>query len=174
MVDKLKTNLEAPVLLGKINGLHGVDGWVKVFSHTEPRQQIFTYKSWFIKFGDTWKAVDVLNWRGGGKILTAQLDGYSDRDQSAKLIGSDIAIDRSEFPPSGEGNYYWIDLIGMDVLTQSGENLGKIDNLFSTGANDVVVVKSERERLLPWVMDEVIKKVDFDRRELIVDWDPEF
>ena len=174
MIAKLKTDLENPVLLGKVNGLHGVNGWVKIFSHTEPRQQIFTYKSWAIKFSDSWKSLHVLDWRGDGKILTAQLDGYTDRDQSAKLIGLDIAVDRSEFPPSSDGSYYWIDLIGMDVLTESGEALGKIDHLFSTGANDVVVVKSERERLLPWVMDEVIKKVDFNNRQLIVDWDPDF
>lgn len=162
------------VVLGRINGLHGVRGWVKIYSETRPRDNILTYSTWFLRRAGEWTAVNVLNGRSQGKGLVAQLQDVSDRDQAAQLLGCDIAIERSQMDSAAEGEYYWADLVGLTVTTKEGVELGQVDHLLETGANDVLVVKGERERLLPFVQGEVIDAIDLQAGTMIVDWDPEF
>ena len=161
------------VILGRVSGLFGVRGWVKVFSETEPREQIFDYPRWQLRLRGRWTPVEVIEGAAHNKVLIAQLAGYQDRDQSAALVGADIGIERSELPDPGDA-YYWHDLQGMEVVTTQGKSLGQVDHLFSTGANDVVVVQGERERMLPWIRPDVIVEVDLQQRRITVDWDPEF
>ena len=98
----------------------------------------------------------------------------NDRDQAEALAGAIIAIQREQLPELEDAEFYWADLIGLAVQTQEGVELGHVDHLFETGSNDVVVVKGDRERLIPFVMDQVIQSVDLESRLMVVDWDPEF
>ncbi|WP_303901012.1 ribosome maturation factor RimM [Thiohalomonas denitrificans] len=161
------------VLLGRVSGLYGVGGWVKVFSHTQPRENILQYSAWYLREGDRWVRHSLLKGRRHGKAVVALLEGCDDREEARALIGADIAITREQLPKAGPGEYYWSDLIGLEVVTVGGEQLGRVDHLMETGANDVLVVAGERERLIPFV-DEVIISVDLEGRCLTVDWDPEF
>lgn len=162
------------VILGRINGLFGVRGWVKVFSHTEPRENIIDYRDWYLDRHGDWKPFRVEQGRRHGKGVIAKLAGIDDRDQAAALIGSDIAVGRDQLPPLPSGEYYWADLEGLQVVTLEGVALGKVSHLFATGANDVMVVQGERERMLPFVLPDVIKQVDLEQGVIEVDWDPDF
>lgn len=162
------------IVVGKIVGLYGVQGWVKVFSHTEPKENIFTYAPWLVEIKGEWRPMKVLSGRVQGKGLVASLDGYADRELARLLIGAEIAVLRSQLPKPAKGEYYWNDLIGLNVVTLEGVELGKVDHLFDTGANDVMVVNGERERLIPFVTGQYVLEVDLDAGTIRVDWDPEF
>lgn len=162
------------VTLGKISGAFGIKGWVKVFSYTEQLDGILDYKPWFLKVGGEWKPWKILSAQVQGKGLVAQLDGIVDRTAAEKLVGCEIAVPREQLHTLDEGEYYWSDLVGMDVITPNGVILGKVDHLLETGANDVLVVQGERERLLPWVMGAVIQSVSLADKRIVADWDPDF
>ena len=159
------------LLVGKIVGLHGVEGWVKLESYTEPRLAIFAYKPWLI--GDS--EISGVSGREQGKGVIAKLPGCDDRDAATRLIGATIQVRRSALSKPRRGEIYWADLEGLEVVTTDGVALGKVSHLFSTGANDVLVVRDgERERLIPYVTKQFVREVDLQAGRIVVDWDPEF
>lgn len=167
-------NQGEPVVLGRINGLFGVRGWVKVFSHTEPRDNILNYNPLLVFYQGRWQPMKLLDGRPQGKGIVLQLEGFDDRDLAATLIGSDIAISHEQLPQLGRDEYYWTDMVGCNVVAEDGTELGELKSLFETGSNDVMVVKGERERLIPFLQPDVVKRVDLQARLIEVDWDPEF
>lgn len=160
-------------VLGRVSGLFGVRGWVKVFSHTAPKENILNYPCWFLLREGAWKAYKLKQGKTQGKGIVALLEGVDDRDQAAELTGADIAVRRDQLPEISPDEYYWSDLEGRRVVTETGIALGRVDHLFETGANDVMVVKGERDHLLPFI-GQVIKEVDLDGDLITVDWDPDF
>lgn len=162
------------VIVGRINGIFGVKGWVKILSYTSPKTNILSYSPWQACIDREWKSVKVIAGRAHGKGIIAHLEGYDDRDSARQLIGIDIAVTRRQLPTPEHGVYYWADLVGMGVVTVDGVLLGNVDHLMNTGANDVLVVTGERERLVPFIPDEVIIRVDTQSRTIVVAWDPEF
>jgi 16S rRNA processing protein RimM len=162
------------VVLGRISGLHGVQGWVKVFSHTDPREGIVNYAPWLIRRDGKWEEIKVVSGRRHGKTVVVKVEGVNDRNQAAELLDCDIAVERSKLPPSSQQDYYWTDLENLSVQTVDGEVLGRIDYLFETGSNDVMVVQGERQRLIPFIEPDVVKQVDLENGLMVVDWDPEF
>ena len=159
---------------GRITGLYGVRGWVKVYSYTEPRENIIGYSPWRVRLGNQWHELAVAEGRRHGKGVIARLAGYEDRSQAERLLGADIAIRRDQLPPLAEDEYYWSDLEGLRVVTREGRELGRVHHLIATGANDVLVVRGERERLIPFLQGDVVLDVDLAGGSLRVDWDPEF
>jgi 16S rRNA processing protein RimM len=160
------------IVLGRIAGVFGVRGWVKVYSETEPRDGILSYSPWMIGVSEAPR--QVLEGRVHGKGVVARIEGCDDRDQAALLVEQEIAVTRDRLPPPRPDEFYWIDLEGLRVVTLKGETLGTVSHLFATGANDVLVVLGERERLIPFSWDEAIRSVDFEQRLIQVDWDPSF
>jgi 16S rRNA processing protein RimM len=160
-----------PVVLGRISGLFGVKGWVKVYSYTEPREAVLEYRRWLLSGKDGWREVTVAEGQRHGKMIIARIDGYVDRDQAAELMGTEIAVPRDELPEAEEGRFYWSDLEGLRVVHRDGTELGKVAYLLETGANDVMVVQGEQERLIPFVMGEVILEVDLANGRIDVDWE---
>ena len=163
------------VTLGRISGVHGVQGWVRVHSDTSPRENIVDYSPWFlVRRGgrETWK---LKSGRRHGKTVLAKLDGCNDRDAAEKLVGALISVPRAALPDTNApGEYYWADLVGLLVKTRDDVELGRIDHLFETGSNDVMVVQGDRERLVPYIWQQVVLDVDLKAGEMRVDWDPEF
>jgi len=162
------------ISVGKISGIFGIKGWVKVFSFTDPRENILTYSPWLLKKDDRTKTLNVIDGQLQGKTIVAQLADIDDRDQAANLMGWDIFISRDQLPKAAKGEYYWSELIGLNVETIDGIQLGVVDSLLETGANDVVIVRGERERVIPFLQGQTIIDVELDTGKLIVDWDPEF
>lgn len=161
------------VVLGRVSGLFGVRGWVKVFSHTAPASNILEYPVWNLMRPEGRIEVRLTEGRVHGKGIIVHLEGYDDRDRAATLLGVEIAIRREQLPDTDENEFYWVDLEGLQVRTRDGAELGRVDHLFETGANDVMVVRGERERLIPYV-DGVVIEVDLAHRTITVDWDPDF
>lgn len=155
--------------MGRILGPFGVRGWVRIRTFTEHLDSLTDYPVWQIAVGEGWKAVEVQETEVHTAQLVAKLAGVEDREQAFALRGHDIAIDRDQLPPAEEGEFYWADLIGLEVVNLQGEALGVIEGLVETGANDVLVVKGDRERLLPYV-DAVVIEVDLATRKVRVDW----
>ncbi len=170
----VRGDAERLVTLGRITGLYGVRGWVRVASDTEPRENILAYRPWQIGSGESWREARVAEGRVQGKGVVARLEGCSDRDAAAALLGCAVAVHRDQLPPPAPGEYYWADLEGLTVRTTAGVELGRVERVLATGANDVLVVRGERERLVPFVRGEVIRAVDLEGGWLEVDWDPEF
>jgi 16S rRNA processing protein RimM len=160
------------LIVGRVIGVHGVRGWVKVFSETDPRKNILTYSPWYL--GTSRQAQEPAEGRCQGKRVIARLVDVEDRDQAAALVGQDIAVRREQLPPPSPDELYWADLEGLAVETADGRLLGRVSHLLATAANDVLVVKGERERLIPFLWEDVIKDVDFDRGLILVHWDPDF
>jgi len=163
------------ISVGEISGVFGVKGWVKVFSLTDPRENIISYSPWTLKKGNEVKQVKLINGKRQGKSVVALIDGVTDRTDAESYCGWEILIDKNQLPETEEGVYYWADLIGLMVETEQGINLGKVDYLLETGANDVLVITDgKQERLIPFINEQVIKTVDLNNNKIIVDWDPEF
>lgn len=160
------------ILLGRITGVHGIKGWVKIHSYTDPREAIFDYEPWFV--GKMAKIVKVLESNSSGRYLLAKLQGVTSREEAEAMAGQDIAVERSALPPLDESEFYWTDLVGLAVVNRDGTPLGTIQEMLATGANDVMVVRGERERLIPFVMDRYVSQVDLEQGTVTVDWDPEF
>ncbi|MGJ0515884.1 MAG: ribosome maturation factor RimM [Methylomicrobium sp.] len=160
--------------VGKISGVFGVKGWLKIFSYTSPKENILNYSPWLLEKAGEVKTVEVVdgNLQGGGVI--AQIKGVNDRNQAETLLGYEIFIRREQLPETSEGEYYWSDLIGLEVETTDGVALGVVDSLLETGANDVLIVKGERERAVPFIKGQVIVEIDREAGRIVVDWDPDF
>ncbi len=158
------------ITVGNINGLHGVQGWVKVFSYTDPISNILDYSPWQLQG----KTLQLLSGQVHGKGIIAQLDSINERDAAALLLGSDIMVYRDQLPAEQENEYYWTDLIGLTVTNCENIILGQVDHLMETGANDVLVVKGEQQRMIPFVLQHVVIKVDLTQRTMLVDWDADF
>jgi len=163
------------VTLGRVTGAHGLKGWVKVHSDTDPRENIAGFSHLLLSRGDGWERWKVNAGGRQGKNVVLKLKGCNDRDTAEALVGSQLAIERDRLPAlEHPEEFYWTDLQGLLVETQAGLSLGRLDHLFETGANDVMVVRGDRERLIPFVWDQVVKAVDFEEGVVRVDWDPEF
>ncbi len=163
------------VLLGKIVGVFGLRGELKLESYAEPRVQIFRYQPWLLRSASGDKSMDQCRGRTQGKGLVAELPGVLDRDAAAALVGAEIWVARSAMPQAKPGEYYWSDLEGVEVVTGDGVSLGRVSHLIATGANDVLVVKdAKRERLIPFLLGQFVTRVDLDADRIEVDWDPDF
>lgn len=158
--------------LGHVSGVHGVKGWVKIHSLTDPREAIFEYQPWLL--GDSLEEVRISQGKRHGNRLIALFEGINDREAAEGLVHRKIAVHRDQFPETAAGEYYWNDLIGLKVNHEDGTTLGTIERLLDTGAHDVMVVKGDRERLIPFVQEHYVLKVDLENGEIIVDWDPDF
>jgi 16S rRNA processing protein RimM len=163
------------VTLGRIAGVHGVQGWVRVHSDTSPRENIVNYSPWHLIREGRRESRKVNAGRRQGKAVVAKLEGCNDRDAAEELVGALISIPRSALPDTTvPGEYYWADLVGLRVETVDGVELGRIEQLFETGSNDVIVVQGDKERLVPYIWEQVVREVDLEAGVMRVDWDPEF
>lgn len=162
------------VLLGRVIGVHGVRGGVKVESFTEPRDRILDYQPWILRQLGAEQTLRAKPIARQGKIAAA-LDGIEDRDTAATLIGADICVRRAQLPAPTNGEYYWVDLEGLAVVNLEGVSLGHVERVFATGANDVLVVRqAEHERLIPFARGTHVRRVDIEGGRIVVDWDADF
>ncbi|AKJ42851.1 ribosome maturation factor RimM [Pragia fontium] len=170
-----------PIVLGKLGSTYGIRGWLRVFSSTEQSESIFDYQPWYIQRAGEWRVIELESWKRHNQDLIIKLKGVDDRDVANGLTNCEIAVDSQQLPTLEEGDYYWKDLMGCKVVTTSGYELGKVTDMMETGSNDVLVVRANlkdafgaKERLIPFLDGQVIKKVDLAAQSIEVDWDPGF
>ncbi|OGO95501.1 MAG: hypothetical protein A3F41_02215 [Coxiella sp. RIFCSPHIGHO2_12_FULL_44_14] len=165
------------ILVGRLGAPYGVRGWIKVHSFTDPIDNLLQYPTWKIHHADQWQSIPLEESKHHHQGLIVKWVGCDNREQARCYTNDWIAVARTTFAPLREGDYYWADLIGLQVITLSGVHLGVIDALLATGANDVIRIidkKNKRERLLPYVRSTVVHSIDLDKRIMIVDWDSTF
>jgi 16S rRNA processing protein RimM len=168
------------IRLGSINGTHGLKGWVKVFSYTDPLEAILDYSPWILRKAGAEREITIKDGQASGKRLIVQVEGVDTRDQAEDLIGYEVHVNVDAMPGLEEGELYWFQLEGLSVENSSGESLGKIAQMLETGANDVMVVDpsddsiDKQQRLIPYLEGDVVKEVDQEIGVVIVDWDSDY
>ena len=196
------------VLVGKVVGFFGLKGWVNILSYTEPKDNIFSYKTWWLKSSgkknSAWIKQEAFKTKLQTKGLIALFDGIKDRTQAEVFKGFDIYIDNDQLENLPDGEYYWKDLMGLNVVNESGYQFGHVVDMLATGANDVLIVhgketdakvlakrekdllkkKSDsniakakidlKETLIPYIWEQVIKQVDLEKQEILVAWDEDY
>jgi len=167
------------VTLGRVAGVFGVKGWVKVVSNTRPADNLLKYPQWWLGADEGYLAT-LIDAKAQVNGIIAQVSGrdgqpITDRDIAARLVGKDISVDRSELPPAPPGSYYWADLIGMRVVSKDNVALGTVTAMMENGVQDVLVLSDgEVERLIPFVQGPIIASVDTGSRIIVADWSPDY
>ena len=170
------------VTLGRVSGVFGVKGWIKVYSYTRPAANILRYRKWWIvtEAGREAYRAEVVAGQQQGPALVAQISDAAgqpidDRDRAAALIGASIEVERDELPKLREGEFYWIDLIGVKVESVEGAYLGTVTDVTSNGAQDVLVLKDgDTERLIPFVREHIVREVDLPAGRIVCAWQPDW
>ena len=174
-MDTTRPAPQGMILLGRVHGAFGIRGELKLESFTDPEAAIFRYQPWLLRDAQgRERELAGVRGREGAKGLVATFPGIEDRDAAEALRGAELYAPRSVLPPPKPGEYYWVDLEGLRVLNLDGADFGTVSHLFSTGANDVMVVQGDRERMIPFVEPDFIKSVDFEAGVVTVDWDADF
>ena len=159
--------------MGRISAPFGVKGWVKVQPNTAASHSLLAYQTWWVGSEGGWRETAVAEARVHGRMVVASLEGCDDRDAAVALRGQSVAVPRAALPGTKSGEYYWADLIGLAVVNASAQALGRITGVLRTGANDVLVVAGQRERLIPFIA-EVIRDVDLAAGVMRVEWDADY
>ncbi|HLT64494.1 MAG TPA: ribosome maturation factor RimM [Pseudohongiella sp.] len=168
------------VSLGRIGAPYGIKGWFKLVSFTQPRDNILQYRQFTGSLNGRLRELEMDEAKPHGKGLIAHIRGFDTPEDIRLLTGTELMVPLSELPDPGEDDYYWHQLIGLLVQNQSGVLLGRVDSLLETGANDVLVVKpcegsvDKHQRLIPWLPDQVVIKVDLASRQILVDWEADY
>jgi 16S rRNA processing protein RimM len=159
--------------MGRIAAPFGVKGWVRIQPNTESPRNLLDYATWWVGREGDWRETAVAEAKVQGRAVVARLEGCDDRDAAAALRGRSVAVPRAALPRTQSGEYYWTDLIGLKVANTAGQDLGEITGILQTGANDVLVVAGERERLIPFIA-EVVREVDPDGGVMRVEWGADY
>ena len=167
-------NDQHKVVIGYVLSPHGIKGWLKVISYTDPIANFFSYKKIFINKDNEYYPYVIDDSTSSGKKIRLKLSGIDDRNQSEKLAKCEIVVNREDLPEISSESYYWADIIGFDVNSKDNINYGILDSFMETGSNDVmVVIGNSYRKLIPFINNEVVKSVDIENKVIIVDWNDE-
>ena len=159
--------------MGRIAAPFGVQGWIRVQPLTAGVRSLLDYPQWWVSGDGDWHIREVAAAKAQGRAVVARLEGCGDRESAAALRGREVAVPRSALPGTRENEYYWTDLIGLNVVNAEAQDLGQVTRILQTGANDVLVVQDGRERLIPFIA-QVIREVDLDAGVIRVDWGADY
>lgn len=168
------------IRLGRVASPYGIKGWVKLVSFTQPRDNIFSYRHFFASREGAQIELEMDAGKPQGKGLIAHFVGYDTPEMVRELTGLELSVSSDTLPELDSGDYYWHQLIGLQVLNRAGVILGRVESLFETGANDVMVVApdadsiDDNQRLIPWLPDRVVIEVDLAGDRVVVDWEPDY
>lgn len=173
------------VEVGRIAEAWGVKGWFKVQAFSADPEVLLTSKQWFLQPSERGARtftgtvlLEVKQSREHSGSLVATVDGVNDRDAAQSLKGARIFVSRTAFPQAAEDEYYWVDLLGLDVVNREGVVLGQVKDLMSTGPQTVLVIAYEEEgkaleRMIPFVS-AYVDKVELTERRITVDWQTDY
>lgn len=162
------------VEVGRLTGPYGVQGWLRVATYTVEPAKILEYRPWRLRFSSRVLVPTITDARTHGSGCVVCFAECADRDAAQRWSGGVVEVPLAALPVLPSGEYYWGQLVGLAVtVAGTGQSLGIVSHLMATGANDVLVVRGERERLIPY-LPHVICAVDLGLRQISVDWDPDF
>ncbi|MGH8629913.1 MAG: ribosome maturation factor RimM [Burkholderiales bacterium] len=159
--------------MGRIRAPFGVKGWIKIQPYTERTDSLLAYPRWWLEGNSGWQAHAVAEAAVHGNSVVARLEGCIDRDAAAQLKGRSVAIPREQMPAPAPGEFYWADLIGLEVINMRGEALGLVEGLLDTGAGVVLTLDDGVRRLLPFA-ETVVRQIDCEAGRIVVDWDKDY
>lgn len=168
------------LVVGKFTSAYGIKGWVKLHSYTDPMDNIMNYRPLYLKKQGQWQELEIEKIQRHAKSLIAKVKNCDAREQTPFYTGCELGMLKSQLPKLGEEDFYWSDLTGLTVKTDQGQVFGVVDHLVETGSNDVLVIKAnehsidDQERLVPYLFGDVVKSVNLEAGEIIVDWDADF
>ncbi|MES0874367.1 ribosome maturation factor RimM [Sinimarinibacterium thermocellulolyticum] len=169
------------VTLGRVAGVYGVKGWLRIDSQTRPAARILKYAGWWLRQGERSFRAQVVEGRSHGNGVVARITdengvAFDDRDRAARWIGAVIEVEREALPVLPKGQYYWVDLIGLQVVSVSGTVLGTVRELTSNTSQDVLVVVDEAgtQRLIPFVLKHIVKRVEMDEGRIVCAWEADY
>lgn len=160
----------ALVVMARVLGPFGIQGWVRLKTFTETPDGLAHHPAWWLRTKTGWVSADLEDFKVRPAAVSAKLAGVDDRNAAELLQGQDIAVARDDLGEAAQGEFYWIDLVGLAVVNLQGEALGQVEELLRAGGSDVLVVRGERERLIPFIAD-FVKSVDRAARRITVDWE---
>ena len=162
------------VILGKLGAPHGVQGWIKVISYTEPAEGIAAYPDWtLLRNGEPVQQARVMEWKRAGQVIAVRLEGLETRDAARGLTGSEVSVPRSALPATASREFYLHDLLGLDAVNRDGVALGRVDGFLELPAHPVAVLhEGRRERLVPMVRERLVD-VDLVAGRVTFDWHPD-
>ncbi|MGE0485751.1 MAG: ribosome maturation factor RimM [Gammaproteobacteria bacterium] len=160
------------MVVGRVSGVFGTRGWVRIHSYTRPLENILEYSPWSLRVDGGWRTFEVTAAKHHHRGLIVALENVAERDRAAALVHADIAVARAQLGDPGPASWYWVDLIGLRVNNLTGLTLGTVRGLYETAAHDVLRVVDDDglERLIPFVRDVYVMAVDLAAGMLVVDW----
>lgn len=167
-------NQENWVIIGRFGRPHGIKGFIKIHSFTDPADNILRYTDWHVFFKNQWQPIKLSGLEVHNKTIVTRVDGYTERESVADLTNADIAVAKEQLAELEPGEYYWHQLIGMQVKNQKGESFGRVIEVMPTGANDVLVVQGEKKHLIPYLLGQFIIDINLDQQLIVVDWELDF
>jgi len=179
MVDNMES-MNMPVTMAKIGKPHGIKGWLRIHSFTEPQSNIGNYRVFCISSDAVRRKIEMDQIKQQGSGLVAHFRGYDQPEQAQQLVGLELQVDKAEMPKLQSGDYYWHQLQGLNIINLQGQKLGVVARLMETGANDVFVVSpsedsiDQHERLVPYLPDSVVKIIDLENKFIEVDWEADY
>ena len=169
-----------PIEMGKFGAVYGIKGWLKVHSYTDDAESVFEYKPLLMESKGQFQEVHITEWKRHNNGFVAKVAGFDVREDAQALVGKALFIDSTHLPIL-EDDFYWRDLVGCQVKTDKGYDLGIVSEMMETGSNDVLVVKAnsndafgQKERLIPFIEEQVISQVDLTGKLITVNWQPDF
>lgn len=181
-MDTNETLSATHVVMGRIGAAYGLKGWVKLFSFTDPPENLLEHRQFHIKADNSetiLQKIEIDQARIQGQGFAGHIKGCDEREQTRNYTGKELWVPKQALPELDEG-YYWHELEGLRVINRAGEELGTVHHLLATGANDVLVVQAtatsidKEERLLPYIWERVVLEVDLDKGVMKVDWEKDY
>jgi 16S rRNA processing protein RimM len=167
-------NQENWIVIARFGRPHGIKGFVTVHSFTEPRDNVLKYANWHAFINNKWQPIKLLRAEVQNKAIIAQIEGYPERELVTRLTNIEIAVQQAQLEELKPGEYYWHQLVGMNVINREGELFGKVIEIIPTGANDVLVVEGNKRHLIPYLLGKFILNIDINQQLITVDWDMDF
>jgi len=165
---------EKYIIVGKLGKTHGVHGWLNLYSETQPPENILEYKPLFWMTAAGWQEINITEIKPHGKSFLIHIVDIDNPEEAKKHTGKEIAILRQQLPDLKQEEFYWTDLEGLTVINQNNIELGVIDHLMATGANDVMVVIGKKKHLIPFIRNQVVIDIDLQAKIMRVNWDEDF
>jgi 16S rRNA processing protein RimM len=164
---------EKLVAMGRVSAPFGVKGWIKIQPFTAATANLLAYTVWWLGRDGAWGEYAVGTAQVHGRSVVAQLEGCHDREAAAQFRGMQVAVPREALPQTAIDEFYWADLIGLKVVNSAAQDFGRVVRILETGANAVLVVEGERERLIPFIAD-VIREVDLAAGVMRLEWGADY
>lgn len=160
--------------MGRFGRPQGLKGFLRVISFADPEQSLLHYSPWYIQKDNIWTEIVVTSSKVQNNMILAQVAGYTEREEAATLTHVEIGVLRSQLPTLPAGDYYWQEILQMQVYNRAGTLLGQVTTILPTGANDVLVVCGDKRHLIPYIPDVYVLSVDLIQQKIVVDWDEDF